>query len=387
MGRLLVLLLAVLVIAPTARAKVTEYPVPTTDSGPFAIAEGPDHALWFTENNADKVGRITASGQVTEFALPVGSGALGIAAGGDGSLWIAAHGNGSIEKLTTGGTVTTYALTDQRSPYGITTGPGGAIWFTAQPPTAGGGLTQGAVGTITPDGTITEYALTGAASTVPWWITAGPDGNLWFTEQRTTADPGYVGRITPTGTLTEFAIPTAGAIPTGIAAGADGNLWFTDQNHGMVGKATTSGQITEYAAGASSLILGIAKGPGSSMVFADPFGKAVYSVTPAGTASKTAVPGTPRDVVLGSDGAVWFTDQQGKIGRIAAGTTTAACHVPNVVGRKLARAKQILRAARCKAGPVTRRKHAGAKGVVIAQRPKAGTTVPSTRPVALTVSR
>ena len=30
-------------------------------------------------------------------------------------------------------------------------------------------------------------------SSVPWGITAGPDGNLWFTE----AGGGKIGRITP----------------------------------------------------------------------------------------------------------------------------------------------------------------------------------------------
>ena len=36
---------------------------------------------------------------------------------------------------------------------------------------------------------------------MPSGITAGPDGNLWFTEAAAT-----IGRITPAGTVTEFPL-------------------------------------------------------------------------------------------------------------------------------------------------------------------------------------
>jgi virginiamycin B lyase len=37
----------------------TEYPVPTAGSYSFLITSGPDGALWFTEQNANKIGRLT----------------------------------------------------------------------------------------------------------------------------------------------------------------------------------------------------------------------------------------------------------------------------------------------------------------------------------------
>ena len=40
----------------------------------------------------------------------------------------------------------------------------------------------------------------------PLGIAAGPDGNLWFTEAAT---GNRIGRITPTGTITEYPLPTA----------------------------------------------------------------------------------------------------------------------------------------------------------------------------------
>src|SRR5262249_34249626 len=49
----------------TTFGRITEYPLPTPISGPIstisspiAITAGPDGALWFTENNSNKIGRI-----------------------------------------------------------------------------------------------------------------------------------------------------------------------------------------------------------------------------------------------------------------------------------------------------------------------------------------
>jgi streptogramin lyase len=62
------------------------------------------------------------------------------------------------------------------------------------------------------------------ANSSPVGITAGPDGNLWFTENA----GNKIGRITTTGVITEFPVPSSDSSPYGITAGQDGNLWFTD---------------------------------------------------------------------------------------------------------------------------------------------------------------
>src|SRR2546425_13180219 len=61
----------------------------------------------------------------------------------------------------------------------------------------------------------------------PQGITAGPDRNLWFTEN--TFSGNNIGRITPNGSITEFQLPFDKSNPQGITAGPDGNLWFTEQ--------------------------------------------------------------------------------------------------------------------------------------------------------------
>src|SRR5438132_13086703 len=100
-------------------------------------------------------------------------------------------------------------------PEGITAGPDGNLWFTE----TGGNK----IGVITTSGVITEFAIPTGGSR-PFGITAGPDGNLWFTE----AIGNNIGRISPNGKhkLAEFPVPTPNSLPVGITAGPDGQLWF-----------------------------------------------------------------------------------------------------------------------------------------------------------------
>src|SRR5262249_41376545 len=75
--------------------KIIEYPIPPggvedqTTSGktvmttvPQGIITGPDGALWFTEQVGNQIGRITTDGKITEFPVPTAnSGPLGITLG------------------------------------------------------------------------------------------------------------------------------------------------------------------------------------------------------------------------------------------------------------------------------------------------------------------
>ena len=91
--------------------------------------------------------------------------------------------------------------------------------------------------------TITEFPVP-TTSADPQRITAGPDGNLWFTE--TLANK--IGEINPTThAITEFPVPTANADPDWITAGPDGNLWFTENGVGQIGMINpTTHAITEF---------------------------------------------------------------------------------------------------------------------------------------------
>src|SRR6185295_7942403 len=108
-------------------------------------------------------------------------------------------------------------------------------------------FTQGAhdaIGSMDPSGKIIGEFNTGLnAASSPQAITAGSDGNVWFTD--TGATPA-IGRVSPGGEITEYGL-NGGARPAGITAGPDGNLWFTNAgaNPG-IGRITPGGEITEF---------------------------------------------------------------------------------------------------------------------------------------------
>jgi streptogramin lyase len=45
-----------------------------------------------------------------------------------------------------------------------------------------------------------------------------------------------IGRITVSGVITEFATPTPNSTPVSIVAGPDGNLWFTENMASKIGR-------------------------------------------------------------------------------------------------------------------------------------------------------
>src|SRR5207245_1498719 len=129
----------------------------TAGSQPSFITPGPDGNLWFTEYNANKIGRMSPTGSVREFTIPTSNG----------------------------------------GPAGITAGPDGNLWFTEL------SSNGNRIGQVTPSGTISEFPLP-AGSRGPLGITAGPDGALWFTESGTS----QIGRIDPTThAFSEFTVP------------------------------------------------------------------------------------------------------------------------------------------------------------------------------------
>ncbi|GAC1458389.1 MAG: hypothetical protein PVSMB10_16080 [Pseudarthrobacter sp.] len=228
-----VLLLAVAESPALAAGTITEFTVPTPNSGPLYITAGPDGALWFTERDANKIGRITTFGTITEFVVRAGSEPEHITAGPDGALWFTEFNSGRIGRITTAGFVTEFPVLPI-TPFGITAGPDSALWFTAS--------NGNAVARITTNGLITQFLGPPECAPDEYCnaldaITAGPDGALWFT------DTGWmnesIGRITTDGAFTKFGLPSADSGPRGITAGPDRALWFTERNANRIGRIPT----------------------------------------------------------------------------------------------------------------------------------------------------
>jgi virginiamycin B lyase len=164
----------------TLQGTLTEYPLATE---PFTLAGGPDGAVWFTEEGADRIGRITSSGTVTEYPLPASS--LRVGCGG-------------------------------KCPDSITPGPDGALWFTEVQLSDPGNR----IGRITVSGEIREFPPLPTPRTYPSGIAANGD-SVWFGEDRP-----YLGRLTFAGVLTEYPLPTTSVGWTVVEATGSGLTWF-----------------------------------------------------------------------------------------------------------------------------------------------------------------
>src|SRR5258708_2300986 len=84
------------------KVTIREWDVPTKGAHPHDPAVGPDGALWFTEQMANKLGRLDpATGAFKEYPLVEGknSGPHGLVADKDGNIWYTANFGGYNGKL------------------------------------------------------------------------------------------------------------------------------------------------------------------------------------------------------------------------------------------------------------------------------------------------
>src|SRR6266705_496090 len=275
-----VLLLAIIATEPTLLAtSFIEYKVPTGLNGvsyPMSITTGPDGNLWYTDSDGVQVVRVTTSGVFTVYPMPAKTPSDkpdSITTGPDGNLWFTTGPGNSIDNLTTGGTLTEYPLPNlQSGPDGITVGPDGNLWITE--------FDGDMIAKVTTVGVFTEYPIP-TPNTAPSSITTGPDGNLWFTTTNHVVTPsnplvGRIGKVSTNGVMTEYVLPNPQSVPGAITAGPDGNLWFTEDLIvgnafvGVIGKVTTSGVFTEYpVATPNSLPIGITVGPDNNIWFTE----------------------------------------------------------------------------------------------------------------------
>ncbi len=252
----------------TATGAITEFALPHPASGPTTIALAPDGTLWFTESDGNRIGRMNPDGTgLVEFDVPTEESAPRIIAlGADGNLWFSEHLASRIARITPQGEIAEFRIpTPDSQPRAIALGADGNIWF--------GLFAAGKIGRVTPAGVITEFEIPTPFSG-PRALAAGPDGNIWFSEFHASK----IGRITMDGVVTEFALPRPDSGPGDITAGADGNLWFVELNGTIDGRFVT--------------------------------GNRVGRITPRGEITEFAIPsptGSPTNVAVGPDRNVWYT--------------------------------------------------------------------------------
>ncbi len=310
---LLGLAVAVSGAAPASAAltpSITSYPSSdpvSPESAPYAIAAGPDGALWFTDFSAHKIGRITVGGTLTlQSPIPPTSSPYDITAGSDGAMWFVSQNPSSVSRIDAAGNVLTKNLASgTANPYNIVSGPDGALWFTEAVTKAIGRIPASTPLAVPDESRTTNEGATGLAS--------GPDGNIWFTEY----SASEVGRMALDGTTTYLPLPPAIENPEAIEAGPDGALWVTTLNPAAIVRITPAGDQLTFRLPVTPFPGEIAVGADGALWFtaSDNIGR----ITTDGAIETFPLPAGVGvlDITAGPDGNLWFTQANaGLIGRI-----------------------------------------------------------------------
>ncbi len=300
--------------ATAGATPLTEFDLPAGTSA-SSLIEASDGALWFAETTgtgAPEIGRITTAGVITQITTGFLPGAVihDITTGANGTIWFSDNGaTKALGEVTPSGQVTEIpagmgGLDAGAVPYDLATAPNGTVWFEDYDNTTPG------VGAVSPSGQISEYPDKTGMPFVPRDLTVDANGNAWWTRQ---GGPG-IGEVAlgaPNGTpVTVF--PTAVAMANGITAGDDGNLWYTGNGYSVIGRMTHAGVHSEFDE-TNGLNMGaapdaITAGPGGNVWFDDQnsLGFAVGKITSAGQITEYPLSDDPWDITVGIDGNLWL---------------------------------------------------------------------------------
>ncbi len=356
---------------------------PGAAATPRGIVYGADSNIWFTERDANRIGKVTRTGVVTLYDIPTAnSQPLSIIAGPDGNLWFNEYAGNKIGRITPAGVITefappaTVAVVDSTNPgapaqavqeiFGLRF-VGNTIWFTRNSNTFG--MTGANIGKFVP--TTEQWTLyQQPTAQADIYDLAFAGGFIYFTEVDAQFFPtgtpqmqNIIGKFNPNDAvpvITEFSAKTtvAGTVPIGqnptpgrMTIGPDNNIWFAAYFEASVYKLDVStNAITGYCVGPGGACsapnhdpFDVVTGPDNNLwvtIAGDPtqasganVGSEVVSMTAAGVVTRYTVPtanSKPFQIAASND-SIWFSERAtgvNKVGRVIldvpAPTTTYA---------------------------------------------------------------
>jgi virginiamycin B lyase len=293
-----------------------------------ALTVGPDGNIWFAGTKygpgsaVDVVGRSTLDGQITEFALPArGEAELGISSittAPGGYLYFTEPNANRLGRINTSGEISEEILPNPGSkPRTIVAGPDGTLWFTEE----GGDR----LGHFIPNfGLLRERQLGPGAR--PTGIAARADGTIWI------AEPGLDGyAFATTAGGSEFGIPFPNPAPSAVVPGPEGHVWFTEESGPWLGQVTSAAQTaSQYQRLGVQTVQGtrlLAFGPGGDFWYTT--GNRIGSISPdLWLADAACLPAgcdlSVTALTAGPEGSLWYASgvkqggdrfAQGTIGR------------------------------------------------------------------------
>jgi len=273
---------------------VSEYAVPTLNSGPLAITTDKGGVVWFTESNSSKIGRFDPdSGEFEEFPLPNGTGDMwGITVSNNGLVWFTQYGVSSASTYASGGFL-----------------PGG----------------QGVLWSFDPsDQEFRSFDLP-KKGTLPLRVAEDLTGRIWFTELLGDS----LGMFDPASErFSEFHTPTANSGPAGLAVDLRGLIWFTESTSRSIAVFNPNNStFREFRFQELFAPVGISIDQSERVWVADHGVSRVGVFDPRNGILRTyptSDPSTgihpyslPNDIAIDEKGGVWFTEHAGnRIGRL-----------------------------------------------------------------------
>jgi virginiamycin B lyase len=156
--------------------KFTQYQL-SKNAKPMTITNGPDGALWFTEPGINRIGRLPISGYpLSEYKIPTtNSGPAGIVAGNDNALWFLEQNAKKLARMSVTGQVTAeYTLNGAMAPDQLVQGIDGNFYFTD--------TALNKIGQFITRGHRVAFYHIPTANSKPTALTLGLDSQVYFVE-------------------------------------------------------------------------------------------------------------------------------------------------------------------------------------------------------------
>jgi virginiamycin B lyase len=301
------------------RPAIHEFNLPdkTPGGSTHELTVGPDGNVWVSQQNQEKILRLTPSGKQTYFSLPGAPGPHGIRFDARGRLWVAFQFTDSIAQLDIRGHVLRrYRIPVPRwlkpppsgptiGPHGLTIATDGSIWFT--------GKSGSVIGRLDPDGKPRFHLYRLRAGRQPIYIAQGCDG-MYFTELL----GSRIGRIRR-GRLTEWKTPTPDSRPIAIAV-RDCHVWFTEERGAHFGTIREN-KLVEYPTRSGQTLAALAFDPIGTLWLSFSSPSVVARVGSDERVTEYRLPtknATLHRIIAGPGRKMWFTELAAdKVGTIA----------------------------------------------------------------------
>ena len=207
----------------------------TLPSAPNDLAQDKQGNVWFTELNADIIGKLDPhTGIVQQYPLSPNKSVqkldpYGITVDPQGRVWFTEASNAHVGRLDPS-TGKLQLFTPPNSSYSlmeIASDSHGTLWITS--------FTSGLLLNLNPQsGIFTPYfaPFTGGEAGGIYGLTITSNGEIWIT---LSAENAIARFDLTTHHFVSYAIPTKGSLPLGLVMGTNHTLWFTEAGSDKIG--------------------------------------------------------------------------------------------------------------------------------------------------------